>query len=164
MERGLLTTQETTKEDKTRQERRPVEEKLREWDSPQDQINSDLLVVSLKPAKFLERGKQGASGRQIQWSTQPENDQAWQNQWNKIAKSQYGAKCTWEWHLGSRETERRRTEWEISRLNILLSLHASYFSPPALLVTTSCLIYMNSYVSVSWRYFRASSWDILLVQ
>lgn len=53
-ERRVLATQETTKEYKTRQARRRVEEKLRKSDSSHEQINSDLHVVSLKPAKFLQ--------------------------------------------------------------------------------------------------------------
>lgn len=52
-ERRQLTTQETNKEDKTQQGNNGVEEKLREKDSLREQINSDFLFVSLKPAKFL---------------------------------------------------------------------------------------------------------------
>lgn len=70
-----LTTQETTKEDKTRQGNKRAEEKQREKDSLREQINSDFLFVSLKPAKFLQRSERGTSGRQTQWSAQPENDQ-----------------------------------------------------------------------------------------
>lgn len=92
-----LTPPATREEDKTRRGNKRVEEKLREKDSLQEQINSDFLFVSFKPATFLQRSKQGTSGRQIQWSTQPENDQqekAWQKQWGEIAKSQYRAKHT----------------------------------------------------------------------
>lgn len=52
--RRQLTAQETKKEDKTQQGNNRVEEKLREKDSLQEQINSDFLFVSLKPAKFQQ--------------------------------------------------------------------------------------------------------------
>lgn len=117
--RGDYTRDNTRRHDTTREEKSG-----REYDILQDRVNLDVLMISLKPATFLQRGKQGSSERQIQWSTQPLTSETGLTEPVKLNSEE----SIWVRKYVSMTFRLERNWTEMDRMRTLASQHSAIFA------------------------------------